>query len=546
MAQLPNIMWLLVDSVRTYAGTGDDRDRLPFMDEFAREGVEFTNVTTSAPSTVMAISALMSAVPAYVLARNYEDFRFDRSAFKTMGGILTNNNYEVFGLFRHPATREKFLHTIFQPRKDRWLPHLSHIDWWSNKDISDLSRKLVSERDPKKPLFIFHHYNCRKDPEISNLVKEQYEYLKAHGVDADNTIYILCSDHGYPDPQRGYSPELFKQREMTHDMLMSNDNIQIPLIIKYPGCPAGTKIATPISSLDVLPTILDVCGLKSELDQSSYVRGVSLLPLINEGENDFYLGRYFRSDSRLMLQDNRMTSISNGYYKYVYLYDEPASKREQFFDLVADPYEHNNIINSQESQITSAIKTFRQQFEKEESQAVEFQRGYLEANFAKSMQSVLPATAKNKILVLGNVPQRYLSLISDVVPSYFVNSTVTIVGEKPENVSDKITFVSTIDAADKTQEYDLVLILLPSRYALGTRVVFSRAKQIPAKQYLALDYNMSAYSRKNFIRYKFLSILDKKQYIADEPRILFIELKNILKSVLVNVKREMGLLKAKS
>ena len=63
MAKQYNIVWAIVDSVRHYHTPGDDRTRLDFMDEFAKDSVEFKHVITSAPSTVMSISAMMTSMP---------------------------------------------------------------------------------------------------------------------------------------------------------------------------------------------------------------------------------------------------------------------------------------------------------------------------------------------------------------------------------------------------------------------------------------------------------------------------------------------------
>ena len=61
---LPNILWVIVDSVRTYHTDADDRGRIEVMDSLAKKGVEFTVAVTSAPSTVMSTSAMMTSVPA--------------------------------------------------------------------------------------------------------------------------------------------------------------------------------------------------------------------------------------------------------------------------------------------------------------------------------------------------------------------------------------------------------------------------------------------------------------------------------------------------
>ena len=71
-----NVLFIFVDSVRTYY-SDDDRGRLKIMDEFSKDSVECINVVTSAPSTFMSISAMMSGMPAYFLNRNYNDFIFN-------------------------------------------------------------------------------------------------------------------------------------------------------------------------------------------------------------------------------------------------------------------------------------------------------------------------------------------------------------------------------------------------------------------------------------------------------------------------------------
>ena len=44
-----NIIWFVVDGVRTYRSGIDDRDRIDIMDKLAEESIEFTNAFTSVP-----------------------------------------------------------------------------------------------------------------------------------------------------------------------------------------------------------------------------------------------------------------------------------------------------------------------------------------------------------------------------------------------------------------------------------------------------------------------------------------------------------------
>ena len=133
-----NVVWTMVDSVRRYRTEGDDRSRLKFMDDFAEEAVEFKNCVTSAPSTVMSVSASMTSLPAAHLGRNYDDFQFDNGYFATLPGILKSYGWETRRSFiMHRQVREK-LRQFELVEKKFWPRDYSHSQWWSNDDINRL------------------------------------------------------------------------------------------------------------------------------------------------------------------------------------------------------------------------------------------------------------------------------------------------------------------------------------------------------------------------------------------------------------------------
>jgi len=58
---------------------------------------------------------------------------------------------------------------------------------------------------------------------------------------------------GYPDPRTGFNKSTM--RETRHDMIVTDDNVRIPLFIKFPGCRPG-KVSDTVGTVDLLPTIL--------------------------------------------------------------------------------------------------------------------------------------------------------------------------------------------------------------------------------------------------------------------------------------------------
>ena len=208
-----NIIWIFIDSVRRYYSE-DDRSRLKIMDKFKSNAIEFTDVVTSAPSTVMSISAMMTGCHSYILGTNYNDFRFNRKEFPSLASILKSEGWDCNAILMHPEIREKLTCLDIYPRR-KWPKNFSHGYWWSNNVIYDfLSKVLKNEKSSKSPInkFWFIDYNCRKDPKTSNTVEKTINLFYENGYNHENSIFILCSDHGYPDPSRGITPELLKKK----------------------------------------------------------------------------------------------------------------------------------------------------------------------------------------------------------------------------------------------------------------------------------------------------------------------------------------------
>ena len=313
-----NIVFAIVDSVRHYHTDGDDRTRLDFMDEFAEDSIEFTHVITSAPSTVMSISAMMTSLPSFYLGRNYSDFRFDNNYFTTLSSILNSQGWETRALIMHPDIRDKLRVFDLISRK-YWPKGFSHKTWWDNKKINSLLKNALEidgDKSPQ-PCFWFLDFNCRQDPETSDIVKDSFRALKQAGYDENNTIFILCSDHGYPDPTRGITPELLKEKNLTHDIFMTEDNIRIPFFMSYPGCAKGQKIEDIISTLDIKPTLLQLLNIEVSEDISSKWHGKGLLPLINKQDSDYDSDRLIRVDARFFGQPGRVSAMCGRDHKYI-------------------------------------------------------------------------------------------------------------------------------------------------------------------------------------------------------------------------------------
>ena len=91
--------------------------------------------------------------------------------------------------------------------------------------------------------------------------------MKRHQV-FDKTYFIITSDHGYHLGQFGMAVD---------KRLPYEADIRVPMIIKGPGVPANIAIESPVVSIDLAPTILDMAGISIPKQMD----GVSLLPLLH-------------------------------------------------------------------------------------------------------------------------------------------------------------------------------------------------------------------------------------------------------------------------
>jgi arylsulfatase A-like enzyme len=81
-------------------------------------------------------------------------------------------------------------------------------------------------------------------------LRQLFDKLEALGL-FENSLIIITSDHG---EAFGESSILF------HGTSVYQHQVHVPLIVKYPRSSAASTVTSLVSSVDLLPTILDVIG----------------------------------------------------------------------------------------------------------------------------------------------------------------------------------------------------------------------------------------------------------------------------------------------
>jgi len=139
-----------------------------------------------------------------------------------------------------------------------------------------------------------------------------YDALKKMGL-ADNTLFIITSDHG---------EHLGEHGRLTHGSLPWDTVTHTPLIMVYPPLiQPGTTIGGLTESVDIVPTILEICRIT--LPNGKAMDGKSLVR---------YIGKQQTGKDAVFTKD----SIRTSRYKYI-------RRRNLLYDLRRDPNENENI-----------------------------------------------------------------------------------------------------------------------------------------------------------------------------------------------------------
>lgn len=152
--------------------------------------------------------------------------------------------------------------------------------------------------------------------------------LERNGL-TQNTIIIYTADHG---DIAGSGGGLFDK-----DAFMTEEVMSIPLVIKWPGVTdGGGKSSALVSNLDIVPTVLEMAGIKVP----DAMDGKSVVPLLRNPDaawRDDWMGEHHGHLETKVFQ--RALYYKN--YKFVAHLDD----KDEFYDLAADPFEMKNRID---------------------------------------------------------------------------------------------------------------------------------------------------------------------------------------------------------
>jgi len=179
------------------------------------------------------------------------------------------------------------------------------------------------------------------DGEIGRLISR----LKALQL-YDGTLFVIAGDHG---EGLGEYLNAFGDPHIGHIHFLYDVYMKIPLILSYSGhLRGGQRNQTPVTLLDVAPTILEAMGW-GRLPQQ---QGRNLLKLKRNVANPIFMETYRPEAVR-----DRFALLQLPWHLII----TPEEKRLEIFNLQTDPEEKNNLVDQVHS--LAEVQNLRQKLE---------------------------------------------------------------------------------------------------------------------------------------------------------------------------------------
>ena len=399
MNQPPNVLFLVVDSLRYDAVFGDESFDTPTLDRLADESVVFDNCYSQGISTAPAMTAMLTGrYPLEYGGHWYiEDEQptiaeqFHRNGYAT-GAIHSNPNvsrlrnfdkgfdtfeenilpFESDGLLeRAPDDALRYANKLVRLlRRTPYMPsprvneHLAKWTeaapepwflWTQYMDVHGpylpggeftYRNKFRAERLWRKAAVNTpHEVTTAEHDELHTNYRKEVEYFDAElgkflaqldwRGQLENTLVVVVGDHG---------DEFYEHDDYGHSNLPYDELTRVPLLMSFPD---GTDIDQPrrvddlVRCIDILPTALDLADATLSEEMQERMAGESLLPLLRNDEPPAFdavvTEKEVRGESALRF------GFRTERWKFLY---DGKTDRTLLYDLDDDPGETENVADA--------------------------------------------------------------------------------------------------------------------------------------------------------------------------------------------------------
>lgn len=202
-----------------------------------------------------------------------------------------------------------------------------------------LFKTMAAHQQWKHAVRAYQACSTFADAQIGRLLDglEKSPYLK-------NTVIVLWSDHGFHLGEKKHWEKFALWEKAT----------RCPLIVVAPGeAQAGGRCESPVTLLDLYPTLIDLCGLT----KNNHLNGESLLPMLKDPKAQ-------RSAPVVTTWGRGNHSVRSSSWRYI----RYADGSHELYDHRNDPNEWNNL--AEKAGYDGTMKKLRRHLMRREAEQV--------------------------------------------------------------------------------------------------------------------------------------------------------------------------------
>ncbi|MGE5813555.1 MAG: sulfatase, partial [Acidobacteriota bacterium] len=349
-----NLLLVTLDTTRAdrIGAYGAPDAGTPNLDRLASEGAVFTHATTAAPLTLPAHSSIFTGrFPPVHGVRDNGGFFLDPKQ-QTLAETLQQNGFETGGFVGAYVLDSKWgvnqgfkkyfddfdltkykaisLGAIQRPGNEvvdealKWLDGASRSRFFAWVHLYD-AHTPYEPPEPFASRFAGRPYQGEisfADSQVGRLVS----FLEERDL-LEKTVIVVVGDHGESLGDHG---------ESGHGFFVYESVMHVPMIVRAPyTLTRGRRITDPVRTVDILPTALDLLGVRAKLPP---IDGVSIVPLLAGARREMDLEAY--AEALYPLHHfgwSDLRALREGRYKVI------AAPRPELYDLESDPKETRNL-----------------------------------------------------------------------------------------------------------------------------------------------------------------------------------------------------------
>jgi arylsulfatase A-like enzyme len=244
---------------------------------------------------------------------------------------------------------------FFRPHTPYVAPATPYFEWYPQDQMP--VHPTIDQNPPEVPKAALGSHKAEQDKLTDELRRQcvQAYYASISFMDAQlgrviealdrldlakNTIIVFTSDHGYHMGEHG----LWQKQSLFEG------SARVPLLIVAPGVSQpGSRAATPVSHLDLYPTLTELAGVKAPAN----LQGQSLVPILKDAQvkgRGWAITQVMRGGVGRPGKSAAKGSAGNRFFGYSlrterWRYTEWAEGKEgtELYDHDADPAELKNL-----------------------------------------------------------------------------------------------------------------------------------------------------------------------------------------------------------